>query len=63
MRNGTAFTQEPPNSSATELKERLLSVDVPVVGRLEGEYFMLDPRTMDDTEFETTATMLAAALA
>ena len=49
--------------SATELKERLLSVDVPVVGRLEGEYFMLDPRTMDDAEFEIAATMLAAALA
>ena len=54
---------KPLNCSATELKERLLSVDVPVVGRLEGEYFMLDPRTMDDAEFEITATMLAAALA
>ena len=54
---------KPLNGSATELKERLLSVDVPVVGRLEGEYFMLDPRTMDDAEFETAATMLAAALA
>ena len=54
---------KPLSCSATELKERLLSVDVPVVGRLEGEYFMLDPRTMDDTEFEIAATMLAAALA
>ena len=54
---------KPLNGSATELKERLLAVDVPVVGRLEGEYFMLDPRTMEDAEFETAAAMLAAALA
>ena len=54
---------KPLNCSATELKERLLSVDVPVVGRLEGEYFMLDPRTLDDAEFEIAATMLATTLA
>ena len=48
--------------SATELKERLLAVDIPVVGRLEDEYFMLDPRTIEDAEFETIAAMLAAAL-
>ncbi len=48
--------------SATELKERLLSVDIPVVGRLEDGYFMLDPRTIEDAEFETIAAMLAAAL-
>ncbi len=48
--------------SATELKERLLAVDIPVVGRLENEYFMLDPRTIEDAEFETVAAMLAAAL-
>ena len=48
--------------SATELKERLLAVDIPVVGRLEDEYFMLDPRTLEDAEFETIAAMLAAAL-
>lgn len=52
----------PLSCSATELKERLLAVDIPVVGRLEGEYFMLDPRTIEDAEFETTAAMLAAAL-
>jgi len=54
---------KPLACSATELKERLLSVDIPVIGRLEGEYFMLDPRTLDDVEFETIAAMLAAALA
>ena len=53
---------KPLACSATELKERLLSVDIPVVGRLEGEYFMLDPRTMEDAEFETAAAMLAIAL-
>lgn len=59
----TLVCVKPLSCSATELKERLLAVDVPVVGRLEGEYFMLDPRTMEDAEFETAAAMLAAALA
>ena len=52
----------PLGCSATELKERLLSVDIPVVGRLDDKYFMLDPRTMEDAEFEIVAAMLAAAL-
>jgi len=59
----TLVCVKPLACSATELKERLLSVDIPVIGRLEGEYFMLDPRTLDDAEFETIAAMLAAALA
>ncbi len=53
---------KPLACSSTELKERLLAVDIPVVGRLEDEYFMLDPRTIEDAEFETVAAMLAAAL-
>ena len=59
----TLVCVKPLSCSATELKERLLAVDVPVVGRLEGEYFMLDPRTMEVAEFETAAAMLASALA
>ena len=59
----TLVCVKPLTCSATELKERLLAVDIPVIGRLEGEYFMLDPRTLDDAEFETIAAMLAAALA
>ncbi|MBQ4326059.1 MAG: L-seryl-tRNA(Sec) selenium transferase, partial [Mailhella sp.] len=59
----TLVCVKPLSCSATELKERLLAVDIPVIGRLEGEYFMLDPRTLDDAEFETIAAMLAAALA
>jgi len=53
---------KPLTCSATELRQRLLSTDIPVVGRLEGEYFMLDPRTMEDAEFETAAAMLTSAL-
>ena len=53
---------EPRSCSATALKERLLSVDVPVVGRLEGEHFMLDPRTIEDDEFPVLAEMLRQAL-
>ena len=45
-----------------ELRERLLAADIPVAGRLEDEYFMLDPRTIEDAEFETIAAMLASAL-
>ncbi|WP_446424257.1 L-seryl-tRNA(Sec) selenium transferase [Mailhella sp.] len=53
---------EPRSCSATALKERLLSVDVPVVGRLEGEHFMLDPRTIGDDEFPVLAKMLRQAV-
>ncbi|MBQ4077171.1 MAG: L-seryl-tRNA(Sec) selenium transferase [Mailhella sp.] len=48
--------------SAVELRERLLAADIPVAGRLEDEYFMLDPRTIEDAVFETIAAMLASAL-
>ena len=53
---------KPLSCSAVELRERLLAAEIPVVGRLENEYFMLDPRTLEDAEFETIAAMLAAAL-
>ena len=52
----------PQGCSAPELKERLLRVDIPVVGRLDGEYFMLDPRTIEDDEFRVLAEMLRQAV-
>lgn len=52
----------PQDCSAPELKERLLRVDIPVVGRLDGEYFMLDPRTIEDDEFRVLAEMLRQAV-
>ena len=52
----------PLTCSASDLRKRLLDADIPVVGRLEDEYFMLDPRTMEDEEFEISAVMIASAL-
>jgi L-seryl-tRNA(Ser) seleniumtransferase len=41
----------PAAASATELKQRLLETNPPLVGRLEDNAFCLDPRTLTDAEF------------
>jgi len=41
----------PVAGSATELKQRLLDTNPPLVGRLEDNAFCLDPRTLTDAEF------------
>ena len=46
-----------------QLKTRLLSTSTPLIGRLEGHAFLLDPRTLSDDEFSTVATVMAEALA
>ena len=52
----------PEHCSATRLKMQLLSTDPPLVGRLEGPHFQLDPRTMEEEDFADAARVLKEAL-
>ncbi|HDQ41022.1 MAG TPA: L-seryl-tRNA(Sec) selenium transferase [Desulfonatronum sp.] len=45
-----------------ELKVRLLQIDPPLIGRIEQDYFCLDPRTLDDAEHGAAARVLGQAL-
>ncbi len=58
----TLVCVQPKERSATALKKRLLSVEIPVVGRLEGDSFQLDTRTMETEEFAEAAEMIRRAL-
>ena len=58
----TLVCVHPAKGSATHLKMRLLSTEPPVVGRLEGPYFQLDPRTMEDDDFADASRALREAL-
>jgi len=49
--------------SANTLRERLLAVDTPLVGRVEDAFFCLDPRTLAKEEFPQAARALAQAAA
>jgi len=51
----------PRDFSATELKQRLLDTDPPLVGRLEEDAFCLDPRTLSDGEFPLVSMALEQA--
>ena len=51
-----------PGLSPAALRERLLAAEVPVVGRLDDDGFMLDPRTMELEEFTQAAEMIRHAL-
>lgn len=44
------------------LRERLLATDPPLVGRIEDDAFLLDPRTLADDELPLVADVLAQAL-
>ncbi|XPV77425.1 MAG: L-seryl-tRNA(Sec) selenium transferase [Desulfovibrio sp.] len=48
-------------ASLVELKQRLLGVELPLVGMLEQDSFRLDPRTLSVEEFELVAKSLAEA--
>ncbi len=48
--------------SVPELKERLLSSDYPLVGRIEDDAFCLDPRTLTQTEYHMVADSILQAL-
>ena len=54
-----------PNSdiSMRELRKRLLDTDPPLVGRVEDDVLLLDPRTLDSTELKLAASALDQALA
>lgn len=58
----TLVCVHPSVCSARQLKMRLLSTNPPLVGRLDGSSFELDPRTMDDDEFPDVARVLKDAL-
>jgi L-seryl-tRNA(Ser) seleniumtransferase len=45
------------------LRERLLATDPPLVGRIEADAFVLDPRTLGDDELKLVAAVLDQALA
>ena len=59
----TLVRLEPQTCTPEQLKTRLLSVSTPLIGRLEGHAFLLDPRTLADEEFSTVAAVTAEALA
>lgn len=48
--------------SAENLRQRLLALELPVIGRVEDDCFCLDPRTLDVQEFSLVAESLHAAL-
>lgn len=48
--------------SVPELKERLLSSEPPLVGRIEDETFCLDPRTLTQIEYHMAAESISQAL-
>jgi len=49
--------------SPDALRERLLVTDPPLIGRIEGDAFLLDPRTLAGDELKLVARVLDAALA
>ncbi len=42
-----------------DIRSRLLNTDPPLVGRVEEDFFCLDPRTIDDSEFGMVVSVLA----
>jgi L-seryl-tRNA(Ser) seleniumtransferase len=48
--------------SAETLRQRLLALDLPLIGRVEDDCFCLDPRTLETAEFPLVAESLYAAL-
>ncbi|NCC25056.1 MAG: L-seryl-tRNA(Sec) selenium transferase [Deltaproteobacteria bacterium] len=49
-------------TQADDLRERLLSTDPPLVGRIEKDLFCLDPRTLGNDEYGTVARVVREAL-
>jgi len=59
---GTMVTLTLDDISPEELREALLDTDPPLVGRIEDNSFLLDPRTLNSTELKLTAKALKQAL-
>ncbi|MEG3070828.1 MAG: hypothetical protein RQM92_08550 [Candidatus Syntrophopropionicum ammoniitolerans] len=55
-------TVNPCNKSIGELQAALRDGDPAVIGRIQGDRLVLDPRTISDTEFQLLAVTLARAL-
>lgn len=53
----------PAACSAEALRSRLLATDPPLVGRVEHNAFLLDPRTLEEQEFKDAARVVARVLA
>ncbi|NLJ76486.1 MAG: L-seryl-tRNA(Sec) selenium transferase [Peptococcaceae bacterium] len=58
----TVVTVNPCNKSIVELQAALRDGDPAVIGRIQGDRLVLDPRTISDTEFQLLAVALAGAL-
>lgn len=58
-----ALTPKPGAPSPEALRARLLETDPPLVGRIEDDAFLLDPRTLADDELKLVARVLEDALA
>lgn len=58
-----ALTPAPEAPSAETLRQRLLAADPPMVGRIENDAFLLDPRTLADDEFRLVGAILEQAAA
>jgi L-seryl-tRNA(Ser) seleniumtransferase len=58
----TLVALEPAGVGADRLRERLLSTDPPLVGRIEEDAFCLDPRTLEDEEIPLTVNILKQVL-
>ncbi len=50
---------QPKHISASKLKQKLLELDMPLIGRLEDNRFCLDPRTLQDDEVNLVVQALA----
>ena len=57
-----ALTGKPGAPSPEGLRRRLLATDPPLVGRIEADAFLLDPRTLADDELRLVATVLRQAV-
>ena len=58
----TLVRLRPRGMSADDLKQALLRVDPPLIGRIERDAFCLDPRTLADAELPLAVAALRQAL-
>ena len=58
----TLVAIRPEQMSIEDLKNRLLHTEPPLVGRIEDDYFCLDPRTIDDKEYNLVCGAIEQAI-
>ena len=61
--HGPAVALDPGPAGADALAAALRAGDPPLVGRIQDDRLLLDPRTLDDVEVGLAAQAIAAALA